>query len=90
MLFFFSRKATPLDMVSATPRERHDLFRVGAHLAREGEPVMLRRFAIGVYLCAFQQRLGRDAAPVEAYAARLGTLHECDLPSQLRSPDCGH
>ena len=71
-------------------RARHDLFRVGAHLAREGEPVMLRRFAIGVDLCAFQQRLGRDAAPVEAYAARLGTLHECDLPSQLRSPDCGH
>ena len=57
-------------------RACHDLFEVRTHFAREFQSVVLRIFAVAVDLCAFQQRLGRNAAPVEAYSARFGALHE--------------
>ena len=68
-------------------RPCHDLREVRTHLAREFQSVMLCIFAVSVNLCAFQQGFGRDAAPVEAYAARLGAFHERHLPSQLCGAD---
>ena len=66
-------------------RAGHDFFQIGLHFAREVEPVMCGRFAVGVNLRAFQQRLGRDAAPVEAHAPGFGPLHERHFAAQLRS-----
>src|SRR5262249_10041136 len=34
-----------------------------------------------------QQRLGRDAAPIETDAAEVGALHDCGLEAELRRPD---
>lgn len=66
-------------------RAGHDFFQIGLHFAREVESVMCGRFAVGVNLRAFQQRLGRDAAPVEAHAPGFGPLHERYFAAQLRS-----
>src|SRR3981189_724852 len=36
-----------------------------------------------------QQRLGRDAAPVQTNAAEIGFLDNCCLEAELRRTDCG-
>ena len=60
-------------------RTRHDLFQIRPDLSGRFQSVMLRIFAVSVDLRALEQRLGRDAAPVEADASRFGALHERHL-----------
>ena len=66
------------------PRAGHDLRRVGTHGALQFQPVVGGILAVGVDLGALEQRLGGDAAPVEAYAADVGAFDHGDLAAQLR------
>lgn len=60
-------------------RTGDDLLQIGPHLTGELQSVVGRILAVGVDLCALQERLGRDAAPVEADAARFGTFDDGGL-----------
>ena len=71
-------------------RAGYDLFEVGPHFACEVESVMFGRLAIVVNLGALEQRFGRDATPVEAYAAGLGTLYDSHFLPSLSSADGGY
>lgn len=71
-------------------RAGHDLLQIGAHVARDLHAVLCRRAAGFVDLGAAQQRLGGDAAPVEAHAARLGALDERHPAAQLCCADRRH
>ena len=65
-------------------RAGHHLIQRRAHFARQFHAVLFRGFAMGIDACAFQQRLGRDAAPVQTHAARFGPFHEPYPFAQLR------
>ncbi len=87
-LFFFIRKPTPPLSVPDTPRERLTIAAaIEADLALDGEAVIpsMRRKMID--LGRAQQRLGRDAAPVEADAAQMLALDDGRLEAELRRAD---
>ena len=62
---------------------------IGLDLARDLQAVILGVLRIMEDFRRAQQRLGRDAAPVEADAAEQFALHDGDLESQLRPANRG-
>src|SRR5439155_7825025 len=55
-----------------------------------GKPVILGMLQIMIDLRRAQQRLGRDATPVEADAAQIVALDDRRLEAELRRPDRRH
>src|SRR5271163_808907 len=83
ILFFFIRKPTPFDNCCATFRERSTIFAISNLKLSALKPNSFRR-CIRCQISEDQQRLGRDAAPIEADAAQPVSLDDRRLESQLR------
>ena len=87
ILCFLIRKATPFESCAATLRERSTIFaKIEAKIVgREAE------FVQPVHQVpdfgGAQQRLGRNAAPVQADAAELFALDDGCLQAELRAAD---
>src|SRR5579862_2763464 len=67
-------------------RAFHDGGRIVGHFPG-GEPVILGVLQVVEDFRGAEQRLGRDAAPVEADAAQIVTLHDRGFESELRGAD---
>jgi hypothetical protein len=80
------RKPTPSLRRFDTPRERRG--RIVSHLAGR-QPVILGVLQVVENFRRPQQRLGRNAAPVEADAAEIFALNNGGLESELRRADRG-
>ena len=86
-LFFFIRKPTPSLSRFDTARERFTTAPASNADLLGREPVVLGVLHVVVDLGRAQQRLGRDAAPVQADAAEIGALDDRGLESELRRAD---
>jgi hypothetical protein len=82
--------------LQARPHPLHDLvappcdhFDVEAGLAFQNDPEVAGLLEAGEQLGRFEERLGRDAAQVQARPADLALIHESDAHTQLRGPECG-
>jgi hypothetical protein len=71
------------------PRALHHRAHVEADPLR-GEAVIARMLHVVVDLRRAQQRLRRDAAPVEADAPEMLPVHDRGLEPELGRPDRGH
>jgi len=74
------------ELLGDRARSRDDLAGIEADVFC-GEPEFIETMEQMINLRAAQQRLGRDAAPIEADAAELLALDERRLHAELRSPD---
>ena len=87
ILFFLNRKPTPLLTLSAMPRLRWIIAgKSGAHVAGD-DPELLGAVEGLEHLGRAQQRLGRDAAPVEADPTEVLALDAGGLEAELRAAD---
>ena len=86
-LFFFIRKATPFDSCLATARERATTLSASKRMSFAENPNSIEMVQQMIDLRAAQQRLGRNAAPIEADAAELIALDDRGLHAELRRPD---
>ena len=73
-------------LLGDAPRPFHDGVEVEADPVGL-EPEVLRALHQVEYFGRSQQRLGGDAAPVQADAAKLGAFDHGDLQAQLRAAD---
>ncbi len=78
-----------IQLLGHTPRPGDDGLEVKAHLVG-AQAVVLQVAQALVLLARLQQRLGGDAAPVQADAAEVLALDDGDLLAQLAGPDRGH
>jgi hypothetical protein len=77
-----------IELLGDAARALHHRGEVGADALR-GEAIVLRMLHVVEDLGRTQQRLGRDAPPVEADAAQQLALHDCGLEAELRRADRG-
>ena len=89
ILFFFIRKPTPSFSRFDTPRERLTTAAGSKPTFVGRQPVVLGVLHIVIDLGRAQQRLGRDAAPVQADAAEMIALDDGGLEAELRRADRG-
>ena len=87
ILFFFIRPVTPLLSCPATPRERWTMAPRSALTLSRGQAIVLGVLHLVKHFGRTQQRLGRDAAPVEADAAQILALDDRGLQAELRRAD---
>ncbi len=88
--FFLSRKPTPLLSSRATERERSSITLRSSFGGPGSDDAERRRLADLVEdLGRAQQRLGRDAAPVETDAAEVRVLDDGGAQAELRGADSG-
>lgn len=71
-------------------RAGNDILDVGGDLAFEGQAVVLGMVGMVENFGGAQQRLGRNAAPVEADPAQMLPLDDRRLQAQLRRTNGGH
>ena len=85
ILFLRIRCATPDESCFATARERFTTLSRSNFASTGGEAVVGQVVQQMVDLGGAQQRLGRDAAPVEADAAQVLAFHHGGLQAELRA-----
>ena len=78
-----------VELLGDAAAARDDLGEVGARLAARAQAIGLGMLHVVEHLGRAQQRLGRDAAPVEADAAEILALDDRGLEPQLRRADRG-
>ena len=88
-LFFFIRKPTPSLSRFDTPRERFTMARRVVADIVGCEPIVLGVLHVMEDLRRAQQRLGRDAAPIEADASQIIALDDRRLEAKLRRTNGG-
>ncbi len=88
-LFFLSRKPTPRLSCWATPRLRLTTAAASKRGLSAARPKLVGVAHQLEDLGGAQQRLGRDAAPVEADAAQMLALDQRHLHAELCGPDGG-
>ena len=62
---------------------------IGAEVV-EGQAKLIGPMQVGYDFCVFQQGLGRNATPVEAYPAESFSLDDAGSQTQLAGPDAGN
>jgi hypothetical protein len=87
ILFFFIRNFTPFDSCAATLRLRSTIFVTSKRTLSADSPNSCARWIRWKISDDTQQRLRRDAAPVEADPAQVLTLDDGRLQPQLRAAD---
>ena len=76
-----------VELLGDTAAAFHHRFEIGLDLAGDLEPVILGVLGVVEDLGRAQQRLGRDAAPVEADTAEQFAFDDGGLEAQLRAAD---
>ena len=89
ILCFFIRKPTPFDSRAATLRERSTIFFQVEGDGLGGKAEFVEPVQQVIDFRRPQQRFGRDAAPIEAYAAEIFALDDGGLHAELGGADRG-